>query len=73
MRHEPERVGEGFLEALDLLEQCGYDCITFYINRVRTDVPLAAARERLRPRHGPAAAVVDIFDADPAWYTSAVA
>lgn len=71
--HEPERVGEGFLEALDLLEQCGYDCLTFYINRVRTDVPIAAARERLRPRHCAAAATADILYAEPAWYTAAVA
>jgi histidinol-phosphatase (PHP family) len=71
--HEPERVGEGFLEALDLLEQCGYDCITFYINRVRTDVPIAAARQCLRPRHAAAAATTDTLYADPAWYASAVA
>jgi histidinol-phosphatase (PHP family) len=48
--HEPERVGEGFLEALDLLERCGYERISFYINRVRADVPIRIARQRLQPR-----------------------
>jgi histidinol-phosphatase (PHP family) len=71
--HEPERVGEGFQEALDLLERCGYDCIAFYINRVRTDVPIAAAREGLQPRHCTAGTAAGILYADPTWYTSAVA
>lgn len=46
--HAPEQVGGGFLEAFDLLEQCGYDHISFFINRIRMDVPIAAARRRLR-------------------------
>ncbi len=71
--HEPERVGANFHEALDLLEDCGYEDITFYINRVRTDVRIPMARQRLRPRHGNVAAVVDTRDDDPAWYASAVA
>ncbi len=61
--HEPERVGEGFFEALDLLEQCGYDRISFYVNRVRTDVPIWAARDRLRPREG-AVAVAELSYSD---------
>jgi histidinol-phosphatase (PHP family) len=48
--HEPERVGDGFDAALDLLEACGYRQISFYINRVRRDVPIPVARERLQPR-----------------------
>ena len=71
--HEPDRVGEGFLEALDLLEQCGYDRITFYINRVRADVPIPAARDCLRPRQCTSVAATDLFRPDPAWLTTAVA
>ena len=48
--HDPRRVGGGFHEALDLLESCGYEHISFFINRVKRDVPIPAARERLRPR-----------------------
>lgn len=48
--HEPERVGDGFPEALDLLEQAGYDCISFFVNRIRTDLPITSARCRLQSR-----------------------
>ena len=64
--HEPERVGEGFFEALDLLEQCGYERISFYVNRVRTDVPITAARDRLRPRQY-TPAVAGLSYADQPW------
>lgn len=64
--HEPERVGEGFFEALDLLEQCGYDRLSFYVNRVRWDVPIAAARQRLRPRQQ-APAVAGLSSAEHPW------
>jgi len=64
--HEPERVGDGFFEALDLLEQCGYDHISFFVNRIRADVPIAAARERMQPRPtAPAAA--GVWYADRPW------
>jgi histidinol-phosphatase (PHP family) len=48
--HRPERVGDGFLDALDLLEQCGYQNISFYVNRTRRDVPIPLARQMLQPR-----------------------
>ena len=48
--HRPERVGDGFLAALDLLEQCGYEHISFYVNRTRRDIPIATARQNLQPR-----------------------
>lgn len=48
--HEPRRVGDGFHEALYLLESCGYEDISFFVNRVRQDVPIPVARERLQPR-----------------------
>jgi histidinol-phosphatase (PHP family) len=48
--HRPERVGDGFLAALDLLERCGYEHISFYVNRTRRDLPIATARQTLQPR-----------------------
>ena len=50
--HEPSRVGDGFPEALDLLEQCGYQQISLYLDRVRQEVPIAAARAALAGRVG---------------------
>jgi histidinol-phosphatase (PHP family) len=48
--HEPQRVGDRFHDALDLLESCGYERISFFVNRVRQDVPIPVARKRLQPR-----------------------
>jgi len=48
--HEPNRVGELFPEALDLLEQCGYEMISHFINRQRIETPIARAREALSPQ-----------------------
>ena len=48
--HQPERVGDGFHAALDLLQSCGYEHISFFVNRVRQDVPIQVARARLQPR-----------------------
>lgn len=48
--HEPQRVGDRFHEALKLLEACGYEHISFFVNRVRQDVPIPVARRRLQPR-----------------------
>jgi len=48
--HEPDRVGDRFHEALDLLQSCGYENISFFVNRVRRDVPIPIARKRLQPR-----------------------
>jgi histidinol-phosphatase (PHP family) len=48
--HQPERVGDGFLSALDLLQQCGYEHVSFYVNRTRRDIPIPVARRALQPR-----------------------
>ncbi|MCY2989433.1 MAG: hypothetical protein NTY19_16395 [Planctomycetota bacterium] len=48
--HKPNRVGDGFPAALDLLEQCGYEQISLYLDRVRQDVPIAVARVALAGR-----------------------
>ncbi len=62
--HRPERVGDGFSEALDLLQQCGYQHVSLYINRTRRDIPIPIARQMLQPRSAvPARAVDDRRDA----------
>ncbi len=70
--HQPERVGDGFFEALRLLETCGYERISFFVNRVRRDVPISVARRRVLRRHQPVAAAPvwqghDTFASQPAF------
>ncbi len=48
--HQPERVGDGFHAALDVLQSSGYEDISFFINRCRQDVSIPTARRRLQPR-----------------------
>lgn len=48
--HDPDRVGDRFQEALDLLERCGYESISFFLNHTRQDVPIEVARTSLKPR-----------------------
>ena len=45
--HVPDRVGDGFLEAYDLLEQAGYEEVSYFLGRVRQTVPIDAARASL--------------------------
>lgn len=45
--HCPERVGEGFAEALMQLEAIGYTEVSYFINRERRGVPITAAIESL--------------------------
>jgi histidinol-phosphatase (PHP family) len=59
--HQPERVGDGFHAALDLLESCGYEHISFFVNRVRRDVPIHVARAQMQPRSP--IALADAFSA----------
>lgn len=47
--HRPDRVAEGFDAALDLLEQADYEQVSFFLDRQRHDLSLAAARATLRP------------------------
>lgn len=62
--HRPERVGDGYLEALDLLEQCGYQHVSLYVNRSRRDIPIPIARQMLQPRSSvPASTVGNHLDA----------
>lgn len=45
--HVPERVGEGYLEAMELLEQAGYEDVTFFIDRQAQRIPIPQARSLL--------------------------
>lgn len=45
--HEPQRVGDGYAEALGLLEQAGYQEVSYFIDRKRHSLAIAAALESL--------------------------
>jgi histidinol-phosphatase (PHP family) len=45
--HEPGRVGDAFLTALDMLEGAGYREVSIFLDRKRIPVSLAAARSSL--------------------------
>jgi histidinol-phosphatase (PHP family) len=46
--HDPERVGDGYEEALKLLEQTGYREVSYFIDRKRQTLEIQAALESLR-------------------------
>jgi histidinol-phosphatase (PHP family) len=48
--HRPDRVGDGLTAALDLLQECGYEDVSFYVNRTRRDIPIPLVRQTLRPQ-----------------------
>lgn len=41
--HSPERVGDGYAEALQLLIEAGYKQVSFFVDRKRRDVPIQEA------------------------------
>ncbi len=41
--HVPERVGEGYITALKMLERAGYRNVSYFLERKRHDVPIADA------------------------------
>jgi histidinol-phosphatase (PHP family) len=45
--HDPGRVGDRFVEALDLLAKCGFESVSYFLERRRHDVPIHVARESL--------------------------
>jgi histidinol-phosphatase (PHP family) len=45
--HEPHRAGEGFREALALLQEAGYEKTSFFLKRERRDIDIDAAMESL--------------------------
>jgi histidinol-phosphatase (PHP family) len=46
--HDPERVGDGYEEALKLLQQTGYREISYFIDRKRQTIPIQDALESSR-------------------------
>ncbi|TVR50859.1 MAG: histidinol-phosphatase HisJ family protein [Puniceicoccaceae bacterium] len=47
--HVPDRVGDGFVEALDLLEECGFREVARVFGRQRSFVSISRARASLAP------------------------
>jgi histidinol-phosphatase (PHP family) len=48
--HTPGRVAEGFEEGLDMLKDCGYTEVSFYIDRQRHSISIPVARDSLKRR-----------------------
>ena len=46
--HVPERVSDGFVAALDMLEEAGYDAVSYFLARERHDLPIEQARSSLK-------------------------
>ncbi len=45
--HVPERVGDKWEDALDMLRDCGYQNVSFFVDRTRRDVEIEAAKANL--------------------------
>lgn len=50
--HEPQRVGDGFAEGLQLLQECGFQRVSYFLNRRRHEIEIAAARSSLNSESG---------------------
>jgi len=48
--HEPNRVSDGYEHALQILTECGYDRVSFFLERKRNDVLISDALESLIAR-----------------------
>lgn len=48
--HEPNRVSDGYEQALQILTECGYDQVSFFLERRRNDVLISDALESLVAR-----------------------
>lgn len=46
--HRPERVADGYVEALGILQEVGYREVSFFLDRRRQTVPIASALASLR-------------------------
>lgn len=53
--HVPTRVADRFESALELLASSGFDQVSYFLDRVRQDVPITAARGSLNTPCGPSA------------------
>ncbi|RYG73665.1 histidinol-phosphatase HisJ family protein [bacterium] len=47
--HVPERVGDKWEDALDLLSKCGFEKVSFFVERKRRDVEIEVAKASLNP------------------------
>jgi histidinol-phosphatase (PHP family) len=47
--HIPERVGDKWEDALDLLVECGFQKVSFFVDRNRRDIEIAVAKASLKP------------------------
>jgi histidinol-phosphatase (PHP family) len=45
--HQPERVADGYETALQLLADCGYTKVSFFLDRQRQEVSIEEALESL--------------------------
>jgi len=45
--HQPDRVADGYEEAMQLLQSCGYETVNFFLNRQRQEVAIEDALESL--------------------------
>jgi histidinol-phosphatase (PHP family) len=45
--HEPGRVGDGFVIAMDLLREVGYSEVSYFLDRQRHSIPIDEARKSL--------------------------
>jgi histidinol-phosphatase (PHP family) len=45
--HEPQRVADGYETALELLKDCGFDRVCYFLNRRRHELPIDAALKSL--------------------------
>lgn len=45
--HDPRRVADGYEQALQLLSECGYKHVSFFIERERQDIPIEQAAASL--------------------------
>lgn len=50
--HVPTRVADGYAEAMDMLEEAGYRNISFFLERVRQEIPIRIARASLTEEEG---------------------
>lgn len=47
--HQPHRTGDGFVEALHLLEQVGFTEVSYFLNRARVDEKISTVLSELAP------------------------
>ena len=54
--HDPHRVGDGFVDALDILQEAGYSQVSLFLDRQRQDLSIDRVRASLKAAEQTAAA-----------------